>query len=338
MCGHALESICSAIQMADFCVGGLRLDSVNNISNWDFVKAYKEKAWELYNARYAAADPSRFLVIGEELSLPIAMLQQGCLDALWNENWLQRLRAVLLGEPWGGTGGISDNFEWTVRKLVDCRQDELDGGRFTDGAQAIIYITSHDIEGYHKNRLYNFCQDYRIWNVAQRARLAFALLLTSVGVPMIFAGEEFADQEDQSRDMLTGKQNDPVNYARRDDPSDGAWRPTLFAYVARLVRFRTSCPALGVDDTDVFHVDDSRGGKIMAWQRGGGSSGTPSVVVVANFTDDDTPGTEYNVPNWPDRDVAGWREISQDRDVPAEWVGKEPLYAWEAKIYTHWRL
>ena len=111
--------------MADFGVSGLRLDSINNATNWDFVKAYKEKAWALYNARSAegTADPSKFLVIGEELSLPIAMLQQGCLDALWNENWLQRVRAVLLGESWGG-----DDFEWTVRKLVDCRDDVLDGG------------------------------------------------------------------------------------------------------------------------------------------------------------------------------------------------------------------
>ncbi|KAL1890516.1 hypothetical protein Sste5346_008184 [Sporothrix stenoceras] len=317
--------------MSDFGVGGLRLDSINNIGNWDFVKAYKEKAWDLYNSRTTegTVDPSKFLVIGEELSLPIAMLKQGCLDALWNENWLQRVRAVLLGESWGG-----DDFEWTVRRLVDCREDVLDGGSFTDGTQAINYITSHDIEGYRKNRLYNFCLDNGISDsndIARRARLAFALLLTSVGVPMIFAGEEFADQEDQSVNMAY-KQTDPVNYERKDD---GGWRQALFAYVANLVQLRTTCPALGVNDTNVFHVDASRGGKIMAWQRAGAS--TTPVVVVANFSDDDTPGTEYNVPNWPDQGVPGWREVTQNRDVPPGWIGREPLFAWEAKVYTYWR-
>lgn len=315
--------------MADFGVDGLRLDSINNVGNWDFVKAYKEKAWALYNARSAGetADPSKFLVIGEELSLPVAMLQQGCLDTLWNENWLQRVRAVLLGESWGG-----DDFEWTVRKLVDCREDVLDGGSFVDGTQAINYITSHDIEGYRKNRLYNFCLDNGITapdDIARRARLAFALLLTSVGVPMIFAGEEFADQEDLSLNMAY-KQTDPVNYERKDD---GGWRQALFAYVANLVRLRTACPALGVNDTNVFHVDASRGGKIMAWQRGG--VGTAPVVVVANFSDDETPGPEYGVPNWPGQDVPGWREVTQNRTVPAGWIGREPLYAWEAKVYTY---
>ncbi|KLU84453.1 hypothetical protein MAPG_03495 [Magnaporthiopsis poae ATCC 64411] len=152
---------------------------------------------------------------------------------------------------------------------------------------------------------------------------------------MIFAGEEFADQMDRSRaGAMQYKQSDPVNYSRVDE---SAWRRDLFAYVARLVKFRTSCPALGVDDTKFIHVDHSRGGKVLAWKRGGVQEGQPPVVVVANFTDSATPGTEYVVPNWPGRDQPGWREVTQSRDVPKEWVGREPLMAWEAKVYTQWK-
>jgi hypothetical protein len=61
------------------------------------------------------------------------------------------------------------------------------------------------------------------------------------------------------------------------------------------------------------------------------------VIVVANFTDQNTDGEQYAIPNWPGQEQDGWREISQKRDVPTEWVGKEPLMAWEAKIYTRWR-
>lgn len=74
----------------------------------------------------------------------------------------------------------------------------------------------------------------------------------------------------------------------------------------------------------------------MAWRRGRTGDGGLPVVVVANFSDEDTPGPEYVVPNWPDREQGGWREVSQGRSVPAEWVGCEPLMAWEAKIYTRW--
>lgn len=315
--------------MTGFGVGGLRLDSVNNIGNYDFVRSYKERAWQLYNARYGgSADPSKFLVIGEELSTPISMVRDGILDALWNEPWQGRLRAVIVGESASG-----DNFEWTVRKLVDCRLDSIEGVRFTDGSQAINYITSHDIEGYRKERLYNFLRSNDIWDVGKRARLAFALLLTSVGVPMVFAGEEFADQMDRSIDMSM-KQSDPVNYSCKND---GGWRQALFAYVANLVKFRTKCPSLGENDTEFLHVDASRGGKIMAWRRGRMGDGRQPVVVVANFSDENTPGPSYVVPNWPDREETGWREVTQGRDVPAEWVGREPLFAWEAKVYTRWR-
>lgn len=313
--------------MVDFGVGGLRLDSINNVGSWDFVRSYKERAWELYNQRYGAgADPSKFLVIGEELSMPVSMVREGVVNALWNEPWQGRLRGILLGESSGG-----DSFEWTVRKLADCTLDNLDGGNFGDGAQAVNYITSHDIEGYRKERLYNFLSDNGVTDVQKRAKLAFALLLTSVGVPMIFAGEEFADQMDRSKDM-SKKQTDPVNYSRKND---GGWRQGLFDYVANLVKFRTKCPALGEDDTDFFHVD--QGGKIMAWSRGQTGDGKLPVVVVVNFSEQNTEGEQYVVPNWPGQEMDGWREVSQKRDVPTEWVGKEPLMAWEAKVYTRWR-
>lgn len=129
------------------------------------------------------------------------------------------------------------------------------------------------------------------------------------------------------------KQSDPVNYKRKND---GGWRQALFGYVAHLVRFRAKCPALGEDNTEFLHVDASRGGKIMAWRRGLLGDGKLPVVVVANFSDENTPGPEYVVPNWPDRDQGSWREVSQDRDVPSRRVGREPLLAWEAKIYTCW--
>jgi pullulanase len=61
---------------------------------------------------------------------------------------------------------------------------------------------------------------------------------------------------------------------------------------------------------------------------------------VANFSDWGTPSpghpsAEYVVPNWPATPPGKrWREITQDRAVPTEWVGREPLYPWEAKVYT----
>jgi len=309
--------------ISDFGVGGLRLDSVNNIANYEFVRSYKEHAIAVYQSKHNNPPSSKFLVIGEELSCPLDLIQTGCLNALWNEPFQARIRAAIVGEF---DKDHDHGFEDTVRKMVDCRNDA--NHPFWDGAQAVNYITSHDTQGFRKERLYNFLSNNRVVDMERRAKFAHALLLTAVGIPMIFAGEEFLDQHD--RDM-SEKQIDPVNYERISQD----WRSRIFDYVSKLIHFRRSCPALGDNDTDFFHVDSSRGGKIMAWRRG--APGHEPVVVVANFTDYDTPGNEYFVPNWPEREGGDWREVSKGRTVPAEWVGREPLMHWEVKVYTYWK-
>jgi 1,4-alpha-glucan branching enzyme len=177
--------------MSDFGVDGLRLDSVNNVGSYDFLKTYKDTAWALYRSRYPSASNAKFLVIGEELRVPLDMITTNTLNALWNEPFQGRLRAAILGQI------LDVDFEWTVRKMIDCT---LDGDHpFTDGSQAVNYVTSHDTEGvgfgkYKKERLYNFLNDSGVIDVERRGKLAFACLLTAVGIPMIFAGEEFCDR------------------------------------------------------------------------------------------------------------------------------------------------
>ncbi|KAF7173341.1 hypothetical protein CNMCM5623_005593 [Aspergillus felis] len=305
--------------MSDFGIGGFRLDSVNNIANFDFIRSYTEEAWSLYRSRYRTPSPSKFLVIGEELSVPVDMVTSGTIDALWNEPFQGRLRAAILGESTDG-----DDFEWTVRKMINCTLDQ--SHPFTDGAQAINYITSHDTEGFRKERLFNFLSANHVNDIERRSKLAFTCLLTAVGIPMIFAGEEFCDQMDRS---VRQKQVDPVNYERKAED----WRARVFNYVATLVRLRKESSALGVNETEFIHVDENCEGKIIAWKRG--AQGQAPVVVVANFTDQDTPGNEYFVENWPERERQGWREVTQGRDVPRDWVGREPLLHWEAKVYTY---
>ena len=92
---------------------------------------------------------------------------------------------------------------------------------FLDGAQAINYVTSHDVEGFRNERLFNFLHNNGIVETEQRIKLAFVCLMTAVGIPMIFAGEEFADEHDLVI-RHPEKQVDPVNFDRRKD----FWRQT----------------------------------------------------------------------------------------------------------------
>jgi len=335
----------------DFRVDGLRLDSVENVANWEFVKAFKERGRKIFADRWAAAglDPSaaadlgaRYLVVGEELELPFDLLRGGRLDALWNEPFQARVRAAILGES-----AFDDNFEWTVRKAINC----LTAEGFTDGAQAINFITKHDVEGRRHERLFTMLRFLPRDQIEKRTKLAFVCLLTAVGTPMMLAGEEFADEHDFFGrggviSQNGGKQVDPVNFSRltagfRDDPDDpdayfADMRRRIFQYVRTLVKLRVAEPALAVNDTDFLWTDFNDGKRVLVWRRGGASHPRP-IIVVANFSDfASAPGTDYRIPTWPATPAGKkWIELTQGpRNVEPSFVGREAIFAWEAKVYT----
>jgi pullulanase len=322
--------------LRDFNVDGLRLDSVETVANWDFVGAFTGLARQRFRERAQAqgvpandAD-ARFLAVGEELNLPLDLIRQGRVDALWNDNFRRFLRPALLGH----NADAEPSFEWTIRKAIDCK---LQG--FDDCARAVNYFTSHDVEGYQKERL---CTSFRYSNLSQdeierRMKLAFICLLTAVGIPMFLAGEEFADENDLFDigghvSNNSGKQMDPVDFSRLEGDAN-VWRQRILQVVSRLVKLRTSHPALGRNECDFIHTDFTPGRRVMAWKRGLDDN---PVVVVANFSDFESgPGNEYRINNWPNMPSGRhWREISQGRPIPDEWAGRESLFRWEAKVYV----
>ena len=119
------------------------------------------------------------------------------------------------------------------------------------------------MEGFRNERLFNFLDNSGIALKEERIKLAFACLLTAVGVPMILAGDEFADEHDLSVSHPP-KQRDAVNYERLQEP----FRRRIFDCVARLVKLRASNVALATDDTEFIHVDFNDGKRVLVWRRG----------------------------------------------------------------------
>lgn len=311
--------------MSYFGADGIRVDSVNNIANWDFVREFRTLAHETWRAR--GGEPDRFIVLGEELAMPAGLLEGGYMDALWNEHFRWLVRQVIRGmDAQDGRG-----FGAAVQDLIDCRRL---GRGVTRGTQVINYLGSHDVGNSGGERLYNFLENAGIHETEQRIKLAFVCLLTAVGIPMIFAGDEFADQHDLSW-TTNDKQLDAVNFERLADP----WRRRIFEHVSRLVKLRTSNVALAQDETDFIHFDFSEGKRVVCWRRGRPGA-RDQVVVVANFSgygtpDPLSPQSRYEVPRWPATPPGcRWIEVTQARSVPPEWVGVEPLFPWEAKVYV----
>ncbi|HWQ18821.1 MAG TPA: alpha-amylase family glycosyl hydrolase [Methanotrichaceae archaeon] len=314
-------------------IDGIRMDSVKTIMNWDFIQEFKDAARDMWIARSqqaglnsTQADP-RFIVVGEVLDSAEEkkLVDQNRVDAIWNDSFKKRVRHAIMGK----NSPEDSSFEQTIARMVSCHEIS-----YSKSTQIVNYVGSHDTEGFQNERLCNFLQNNQIYEAEQRIKLAFVCLLTAAGIPMILAGDEFAEiSELESRHPF--KQINAVNFERREEP----WRRRVFDYVANLVHFRTQSFALATSDTEFIHMDFNEGKRVLAWRRGPSES-SDQVVVVANFSDWGTsdpwnPRSEYVVPNWPDTpDGKSWREITLNRPVPGEWVGREPLFPWEGKVYA----
>lgn len=325
--GREYVKTCLCHWMEFYRVDGLRLDSLPNVGNREFVEELKDYARSLWEQR--GGEDEGFLAVGDDPDVPVALVRQHRVDGLWNHQFKQIARSLILGESAPG----DSSFEWSLRKLIDC---SFFG--FTDGTQIVNYLTCHDVGGENNQRLYDYLRDRGLEpdDIERRIKLAFICLLTAVGIPAILAGEEFGDCQDLDRLGSDGRDHkpvDPPNYSRWDDP----WRDRVFDYVGRLVRFRVESDALATNDTEFIHADFADEKRVFAWKRG---SGEQIVIIVANFSDygtpdPESPDAEYVVPTWPPTpDGKVWREITQDRTVDPEWAGREPIYPWEAKVYV----
>lgn len=304
-----------------FHIDGVRLDSVKNIANYPFVREIDAEIRRDWLSRYngSSAAQARFINIGEDAEREHVL--NGALDSMWDFDFKYNLRQAILGRTVYG----QTDFASGIQTLIDCRRRG-----FADLSQAVIYITSHDVGGGVANqRLYAWLDAHRIAAKQERYLLAFACLLTAVGLPMLLAGEEFAMQPVLNALDDYQKQIDPIDFTQfaRD-----AWRQTLFAAVARLVKLRTTTDALSVNEVQFIHAD-MNGKQVVAWHRGRPGIDSP-VVVVANFSDfASAPGTDYVVNNFPPAPPGSkWREVVSDRTTDVR-AGREPLTAWDVKVY-----
>jgi 1,4-alpha-glucan branching enzyme len=215
---------------------------------------------------------------------------------------------------------------------------------YTDMACAVDYVTSHDVAD--GPRLMNVILgpllsaaglgDGSIANVRwaidsadgsgnaalqsvvasalRRSFGAFAVLLTSVGIPMFLAGEEFGDVHDTDYNAVDSKQQDPVQWGRLDFVGNQA----LFNAVIDLIQLRTAHAALQRNEVDFFYFhpqfDENDSPRVFAYCR---SAGLPlgsagQVVVIANMGLDSF--ASYSIPGW--RWGGGLVEIGYPHPAP----------------------
>jgi len=322
--------------ITEFHVDGFRIDEFKGIDNWDFVRAFRDRAWQVQQATF----PGRpFIVIAEDSWRRPQITQDlgsgKAVDAAWDFDFrdeIRRLAANHIGTAFGEPSRAE-----RVRALISGRKVWDDGRRgwrqraqaggavdvgFEDMAERIAYVTSHDVENFTEQRLYPLFVEMlqSTWRYATRGGAApsvdlgaldearagvvtafaqihasFALMLTTVGIPMFLAGEEFADLHDLPHHDWRLKMSDPVDWQRAALPGHAELR----ARVRQLIMLRCRHRALQRNEVDFFGMsggfhpafDGNDGPRVFAYCRSGGLPlGSPGqVMVVANCGPDDFP-------------------------------------------------
>ena len=293
----------AAFWINEYHIDGFRIDEFKGIDNWDFIREFRHHTWQVHQAAFSGRP---FLVIAEDSwRRPEITYDHGpdtIVDAMWDFDFRDEVRRL-----------VTNRIESTQSHPRSERVSALISGNrvwndwdktwrqasFSDLARRITYNTSHDVERQTEQRLVPYFRTDTFlapfaWDLAHAT---FALMLTTVGIPMFLAGEEFGDLHDLPHEDWRQKMSDPVDWQRASLPG----HRELYQRVQQLVQLRRNHPALQRNEVGFFgfgpfggfhpQFNDNDGPRVFAYCRTAnqrlGSNG--QVIVVANCGQNDFP-------------------------------------------------
>jgi 1,4-alpha-glucan branching enzyme len=258
----------------EYHIDGIRYDAARQIANYDFMH------WIVNEAKQTAG-PKPFYNIAEHIPETTTITNMdGPMDGCWHDSFYHTVVAHLCG----------DTFDLeSLKEVLDCKRQG-----FLGITNVVNYLTNHD----HNHLMAEFA-NREIFDEAafKRAKLGAALLMTAVGVPLIWMGEEFGEYKSKTIEPAKIDWGLLANDANR----------SLFDIYKGLIHLRKENHALHTENIDFFHEDAES--KVLAYCRWNEEGSR--VAVVANFSDQFLAG--YQVPNFPADGT--WHEWIGDYDV-----------------------
>ncbi|GAB1540778.1 alpha-amylase family glycosyl hydrolase [Scytonema sp. NUACC21] len=263
----------------EYHIDGIRFDAVRQLANDEFLNWLGQQSKKntptkpFYNIAEHIPDTS-------EITTP-----EGPLDACWHESFRYFVLPHISGEM----------FE--PEKLKEVLDPRRQG--YVATTNVINYLATHDRE-----HLLRELGDRSIFDeeAFRRAKLAAVLLMTAMGVPMLWMGEEFGEHKRKSENVTQ-----PKKIAWSLLEKDQNWE--LFEYYKKLISLRKQNPALQNDNIKFFHENVEA--KVLAYVRWNEQGSR--VVVLANFSDQNYH--EYPVPHFPQ--AGKWHEWIGSCDIEA---------------------
>ncbi|MGA1529312.1 MAG: alpha-amylase family glycosyl hydrolase [Kiritimatiellia bacterium] len=230
----------------EYHIDGLRYDA----TRWTGWQGYNDwgASWFAYSARQI--DP-KSIQIAEHLPIEPPLIYDTEMNTGWHAEYRWRIRETLNSAVLHRDGFL----------------DAMDARRvgFKHPLERIPYTESHDEERVVRDlRLAGFSEE----EVFRRAAAALAITLTTPGVPMIYAGQEFGEATDKTVGW------NHLNWSLLNQEPNRR----LHALTRELVKLRVAHPSLRGDELEILNLDDSTG--LATYRRGAGDE---AIYVAINF-------------------------------------------------------
>ena len=278
----------------EYHIDGIRFDAVRQLANYEFLN------WLATQAKKNAA-PKPFYNIAEHIpDTSNVTAPEGPLDACWHESF----RYFVIPHTCGEIFDLNN-----LKQVLDPKQQG-----YATATNVINYLESHDRE-----RVLRELGDRGIFDQAAfgRAKLAAVLLMTAMGVPMLWMGEEFGEHKRKSKTVTQPKKIAWPLLEREENRG-------LFEYYKRLIALRKQSHAIQSDNIEFFHENPDA--KVLAYLRWHDAGNR--VVVIINFSKQLLAG--YQVPNFPA--TGKWQEWLSNSQFEAKDGMIIDLPPFEAKV------
>lgn len=278
----------------EYHIDGIRYDAARQIANYDFMRWIVQETEQI-------SGPKPFYNVAEHIpETPTITGLEGPMDGCWHDSFYHCVLEHICG----------DTFDLErLKDVLDCKRQG-----FLGATNVVNYLTNHD-----HNHVMAELGDRQIFDeeAFKRAKLGAVLLMTAIGVPLIWMGEEFGQYHHKTVEPAKIQWSLLGNELNRG----------LFEYYKGLINLRKNNHALYTENINFFHEDPES--KVLAYARWNDEGSR--VVVVASFSDNYLAG--YQVPHFPENGT--WHEWTGNYDIES---GDDnimiDLPEYEAKVFV----
>ena len=287
---HTIDYInkVNRIWVEEYRVDGFRFDATRMIG-WDLDQP--DLGIPAWTTAISSIDPTIYQ-IAEHLPSDPWLVENTDLTSAWHDSF----HDILLSDAHSQYNSAAT----FMNQVVGLHEYSNIGNAYSDRTQPVKYMISHDEQSIIQEMV--VFNDFSLEEARERDKFYATILFTSLGIPMVFQGQEFGLQTgwtdaNNNGDYEEKLQYRPVDWSLLDT---GVGQAHLEHY-SRLASFRKKNPAFS---RGTFHdLWRYEGERVIVYGYIDGSDGNNNdqVVVVANFSSSDR--TVYNVPflsagNW----------------------------------------